>query len=207
MWVRKKDGEMYCILGRLLISAVGCLLSGSDLLTKQIIKAVMPENIDIDEIMDSISPLLVVISKAYWERPNELISIGLHISEIFHNHDNQVNIAHLEAQDSYYVDAYNLSHQTFLPVVGLRYCADFGRVSLKDYNDIELLDESGCEKLVSVSGAKACKSTVNSCADGIAVGYYSYATEEKMELFVPVNRKYTLNMKGYSIKPYHTASI
>ena len=100
-----------------------------------------------------------------------------------------------------------LSHQTFLPVVGLRDCEDFGRVSLKDYNDIELLDESGCEKLVSVSGAKACKSTVNSCADGIAVGYYSYATEEKMELFVPVNRKYTLNMKGYSIKPYHTASF
>ena len=202
-----RESELYCILSKLLLCATVFSLPGMDYLPEKIIKDAMPESIDIDKIIDSISPLLGVISKTYWERPNELISIGLYISEIFQNHDNQVNIAHLEAQDSYYVDSYNLSHQTQMPVVELRDCADFGRISLKDYNDIGLLDESGSENLVSVSGAKAQKSTVNSCSDGIAVGYYSYATEEKMELFVPVNCKYILNMKGYSIKPYHTASF
>ncbi len=38
------------------------------------------------------------------------------------------------------------------------------------------------------------------------LGYYSYAPEEGMELFVPVNQNYILNMKGFSIKPYHTVN-
>ena len=133
----------------------------------------------------------------------------LHISAvfravpIFQNHDNGVNIAHLEAQDSYYIRSYNEKHGILMPIVELRDSADFGRVTMKDYNDIGLYTNDGKTNLVSVSGAKAVKSDIKRCAPGFAVGYYSYATEEKMELFMPVNQKYILNMKGFSIKPKH----
>ena len=58
----------------------------------------------------------------------------------------------------------------------------------------------------SVTGAKAKKSVINSCKGGYAVVYYSYATEEGMELFMPVNKNYVLNMKSCSLKPKHTVS-
>jgi hypothetical protein len=114
-----------------------------------------------------------------------------------------VNIAHLEAQDSNYIDSYNEDKGGKLTLVPLRDNADFGRVSFKDYNDIGLYSSDAKTKFVSVSGKKVERSVINQCAPGFAVGYYSYATEEKMELFMPVNQQYILNMKGYSIKPKH----
>ncbi|MEE0674736.1 MAG: hypothetical protein UCN61_02550 [Ruminococcus sp.] len=77
-------------------------------------------------------------------------------------------------------------------------------MTLKDYNDIGLYDKTGSTCYVSVDGAKAEKSKIKKCSDGYAVGYYSYATEDGIELFMPVNNDYILNMKGFSIKPYHT---
>ena len=44
---------------------------------------------------------------------------------------------------------------------------------------------------------------IKSCNGGYAAAYYSYATEEKMELFMPINRTYNISMKSYSKKPYH----
>ena len=157
-------------------------------------------------MIDAVRPLLGVIGNMYWNRPNELISVAVYVKEIFQNHDNGINIAHLEAQDSYYVDNYNQKHGIRMPVVELRDSADFGRVSFKDYNDIDLFTHDGKKNLVSVAGAKAVKSEIKRCLPGYAVGYYSYATEEGMELFVPVNQRYILNMMSYSIKPKHTVS-
>ena len=201
----KKD-ELQYLAGKLLLSeAVSSVPCFGDLAEKAL-REVLPADANVDEVIDSIGPLLDVVGDVYWERPNELISIGLYVSEIFQNHDNGVNIAHLEAQDSYYVRSYNNKHGIMMPVVALRDSADFGRVTFKDYNDIGLYSENGKTNFVSVKGAKGVKSEVKKCAKGFAVGYYSYATEEGMELFMPVNRKYILNMMSYSVKPKHTVT-
>ena len=201
----KKD-ELYDLLSKVLLStAVSSVPGFGDLADKAIRKA-LPADANANQIIDAIDPLLDVIGNVYWERPNELISLGVYIKEVFQTHDNGINIAHLEAQDTYYVDAYNAKNGKRLSLAALRDNADFGRVTFKDYNDIGLFNSKGDTCFVSVKGEKAVKSEIKKCSDGFAVGYYSYATEEGMELFMPVNRKYILNMKGFSVKLYHTVN-
>lgn len=194
------------LITKIVFCKVGSALTRTNDLSRAAIKAALPADVDADKVADAINPLLDVVGKVYWERPNELISVGMYISNIFQNHENSVNIAHLEAQDNYYVDAYNTKNGTGLALTGLLDSADFGRISFKDYNDIGLFNSSGNTCYVSVKGAKAVKSEVKKCSDGFAVGYYSYATEDGLELFMPVNQKFILNMKGFSIKPYHTVN-
>lgn len=199
-----KEEELQILLSKVLMCAAVSTIPGYAGLSKVVLKDVLPDSANSDKIINAISPLLSVVAKVYWERPNEFISMGMYIKEVFLNHDNDVNIAHLEAQDNYYIDAYNTKNNANLSLVKLRESADFGRVTLKDYNDIGLYDKTGSTCYVSVDGAKAEKSKIKKCSDGYAVGYYSYATEDGIELFMPVNNDYILNMKGFSIKPYHT---
>ena len=201
-----KKEELYGLLSKVLLSAAVSSVPGFGDLAEDAMRAVLPKDAKTDAVIDAIEPLLKVVAQTYWNRPNELISFGLYVKDIFQNHDNGVNIAHLEAQDSYYVASYNSKHGILMPVVGLRDSADFGRVTCKDYNDIGLFNENGKTNLVTVKGAKGVKSEVKKCEKGFAVGYYSYATEEGLELFMPVNRKYILNMMSYSVKPKHTVS-
>ena len=201
-----KKEELYGLLSKVLLSAAVSSVPGFGNLAEDAMRAVLPKDAKTDAVIDAIEPLLKVVAQTYWNRPNELISFGLYVKDIFQNHDNGVNIAHLEAQDSYYVASYNSKHGILMPVVGLRDSADFGRVTCKDYNDIGLFNENGKTNLVTVKGAKGVKSEVKKCEKGFAVGYYSYATEEGLELFMPVNRKYILNMMSYSVKPKHTVS-
>ena len=201
-----KKEELYGLLSKVLLSAAVSSVPGFGNLAEDAMRAVLPKDAKTDAVIDAIEPLLKVVAQTYWNRPNELISFGLYVKDIFQNHDNGVNIAHLEAQDSYYVASYNSKHGILMPVVGLRDSADFGRVTCKDYNDIGLFNENGKTNLVTVKGAKGVKSEVKKCEKGFAVGYYSYATDEGLELFMPVNRKYILNMMSYSVKPKHTVS-
>ena len=201
----KKD-ELYDLLSKVLLSAAVSSVPGFGDLADKAIRKALPSDANANKIIDAIDPLLDVIGKVYWERPNELISLGVYIKEVFQTHDNGVNIAHLEAQDTYYVDAYNAKNGKNLSLAALRDNADFGRVTFKDYNDIGLFNSKGNTCFVSVKGEKAVKSEIKKCSDGFAVGYYSYATEEGMELFMPVNQKYILNMKGFSVKLYHTVN-
>ena len=201
----KKD-ELYDLLSKVLLSAAVSSVPGFGDLADKAIRKALPADANANQIIDAIDPLLDVIGNVYWERPNELISLGVYIKEVFQTHDNGINIAHLEAQDTYYVDAYNAKNGKRLSLAALRDNADFGRVTFKDYNDIGLFNSKGDTCFVSVKGEKAVKSEIKKCSDGFAVGYYSYATEEGMELFMPVNRKYILNMKGFSVKLYHTVN-
>ena len=201
----KKD-ELYDLLSKVLLSAAVSSVPGFGDLADKAIRKALPADANANQIIDAIDPLLDVIGNVYWERPNELISLGVYIKEVFQTHDNGINIAHLEAQDTYYVDAYNAKNGKRLSLAALRDNADFGRVTFKDYNDIGLYNSKGNTCFVSVKGEKAVKSEIKKCSDGFAVGYYSYATEEGMELFMPVNRKYILNMKGFSVKLYHTVN-
>ena len=198
-----KKEELYDLLGEVLLGMAVSSVPGFESLAEKAIRKGLPSDANANQIIDAINPLLKVVGKVYWERPNELISLGVYIKEVFQTHENSINIAHLEAQDTYYVDAYNAKNGENLTLAALRDNADFGRVTFKDYNDIGLYSSEDNTCFVSVKGKKAVKSEIKECSDGFAVGYYSYATEEGMELFMPVNQKYILNMKGYSIKPYH----
>ena len=155
-------------------------------------------------IIDALDVLMDPLFDTYWERPNELISIGIHVFDIFQNHLSDVNLAHLQAQDSYYVDSYNESHEEKISVVPLRDNADFGRMKFFGFNDLGLrLESKNGTRVVNVEGHLLGKSDIKQCDSEYAVGYYSYITEEKMELFMPINRKYNISMKSYSKKPRH----
>ena len=113
-------------------------------------------------------------------------------------------IAHVEAQDSNYIDEYNLSE-----TVEFRNNADYGRISFFGFNDLGLHREvpGGTKLVINVNGAKVVKSTIAQCNPGYAVGYYSYLTEEKMEVFTPINESFILNLNAFSVKPRHEVSF
>jgi predicted transglutaminase-like cysteine proteinase len=122
------------------------------------------------------------------------------------NHYPDFVFTHLASQDSYYIDAYNegkgeadrIALTTFMDN------ADYGRMKFFGYNDIGLrLDSKKGKRVINIDGHYVGKSDVEDCDKGYAAAYYSYITEEKMELFMPINRKYNISMKSYSKKPYH----
>lgn len=155
-------------------------------------------------IVELLEVLTNPLVKAYWERPNELISIAVHIGDIFLNHFSDVTLAHMQSQDSYYIDEYNKNNEVKISVVPLRDNADFGRMHFFGFNDLGLrLNSKKGTRVVNVEGHVLGKSDVEECDSEYAVGYYSYVTEEKMELFMPINRKYNISMKSYSKKPRH----
>ena len=155
-------------------------------------------------IVELLDVLTGPIVDAYWERPNELISIAVHVGDIFQNHYSDVTLAHLQAQDSYYIENYNDNHEDEIKVVPLRDNADFGRMHFFGFNDLGLrLESKKGTRVVNVEGHLLGKSDILQCDDEYAVGYYSYITEEKMELFMPINAKYNISMKSYSKKPRH----
>ena len=155
-------------------------------------------------ISELLSVFVGPLVSAYWERPNELISIAFRITQLFQNHFPDITLGHMQAQDSYYVDAYNANHSNKINLVPLRNNADFGRMKFFGFNDLGLrLDSKKGKRVVNVEGHVFGKSDIEDCDDEYAVGYYSYITEEKMELFMPINRKYNISMKSYSKKPRH----
>ncbi|MBQ4260519.1 MAG: hypothetical protein II709_01475, partial [Ruminococcus sp.] len=102
-----KKEELYGLLSKVLLSSAVSSVPGFGDLAEDAIRDILPADANTDEVIDAIEPLLEVVAQTYWNRPNELISFGLYVKDIFQNHDNGVNIAHLEAQDSYYVANYN----------------------------------------------------------------------------------------------------
>ena len=155
-------------------------------------------------IVDILDVLTNPLIAAYWERPNELISIAVHIGDIFQNHYSDNTFTHMQAQDSYYIDAYNEAHEDKISLVPLRNNADFGRMKFFGFNDLGLrLESKKGTRVVNVEGHVLGKSDIKQCDPEYAVGYYSYITEEKMELFMPIGRKYNISMKSYSKKPRH----
>lgn len=193
----------------LIKSVVACVLAsafgGATGEAMKALENLLPEN-TISNATAGIRSLAGIMASVATERPNELVSIAMQSENIFNNHEFDVNIAHLMSQDSYYFssDDKYAGHN----IVPLRDNADFGRISLKDFNEIGLFLEtsSGFRNMVQVTGSKFSKSEIKSCNPGYAVGYYSYVTEEKMEIFMPVNQKYLINLQSFSLKPCHKIS-
>ena len=150
-------------------------------------------------------PMLPVIYNTFDNRPTEVISIIKNVKTIGLFHNTERLLAHLQAQDSYYVEAYNATKPAdYIDInqVDLMDNADFGRVRFNGMNELSLYKDN--VKKVFVDGKAFGTSDVKLCKPGYAVGYYSYFTTEKMELFFPVNAKYKLTSKSHSKLGYHS---
>ena len=159
-----------------------------------------------EELYRLVKKLSGPLFDVYWERPNELFSFAGYCSYVMQNHYPDFVFTHLVCQDSYYIDAYNegKSGDERIEKVTFMDNADYGRMKFFGYNDIGLrLDSKKGKRVINIDGHYVGKSDIDSCKQGYAAGYYSYVSEEKMELFMPANKKYNISMKSYSKKPYH----
>ena len=182
-------------IGGIVKAVTGTLVSAKDAI-KKICNAKYA-----DEVSDLMSVLASPLASTYWERPNELFSFAGFMGGIMQNHYPDFNLAHLASQDSYHVSTLSDKSLKVIPFIDN---ADYGRMKFFGYNDIGLrLESKKGTRVINIDGHYAGKSDIRDCNLGYAAGYYSYATEEKMELFMPINRKYNISMKSYSKKPYH----
>ena len=158
------------------------------------------------ELYDLVTALDGPLASTYWEKPNELLSIAAYASYIVQNHYPETVFAHVASQDSYYIEEYNQGKDEAdkLQLVPLMDNADYVRMHFFGYNDIGLrLNSKKGKRVINITGHVLGKSDVETCYKGYAAGYYSYATEEKMDIYMPINQKYNISMKSYSKKPYH----
>ena len=192
-----------CLITSLVVGAVSDTYTLGTFGVSDIAKlwATISSNPNFENLSDSIGPLLELVTDIYSERPNELVSLAKQAENVFDNHQFEVNVAHLEAQDSYYLEPLGLKE------VSLRKNADFGRITLVDFNDIELHenDGRGTKKIIKVYLPGGTNIQANA---GYAAGYYNYVlADNKIELFTSVNHNYLLNMTcKYWSWNYHDVS-
>lgn len=152
-------------------------------------------------------PLFKILSNAIALKPNELMSLGYNITNVFQNHDPLITFTHMKAQDSYYVDDYNLNGGN-IKLVKLIDNVDYGHVHIYGYDDVKVMNSKGdSDLLLDVDGHILGKSDINYVADNIAVGYYSYANHEEIEIFYPYNDSYQMIVRGYSKQPTRTTEF
>lgn len=140
--------------------------------------------------------------------PNEFETLIANASDIFHNHDTAVNVAHLMAQDSYYVDAYNKGRspqQGTIELVPLLDTTSYCRFHLYDFNDCHLYtaEDNYSSAKVSISGQAYGASIVGDVAGGYAAGYYHYSDYERINIFFNPRFDHTLNLAEYSVDDDH----
>ena len=127
---------------------------------------------------------LGIAGDLFLEYPTEVISIAYNMGNIYKNHDTELNCIHAMSQDSYYIDAYNESHlDTVIKKVPYRKNSEFIHFHCLDINEGELSVDGN--RKVRVDGSEYEQSTISQCDRGFAVGYYHYATYERMEWFAP----------------------
>ena len=192
------------LIKTLFVKTVSSVLGGEDKAKAKIVDG-WGQDIG-EELYKLVGVLAGPLFDVYWERPNELFSFAGFASYAMQNHYPDFVFTHLASQDSYYVDAYNegKSESERISVTSFIDNADYGRMKFFGYNDIGLrLESKKGTRVINIDGHYVGKSDIQSCKAGYAAGYYSYVTEEKMELFMPVGRKYNISMKSYSKKPYH----
>lgn len=147
------------------------------------------------------SRLNSLVADIYADYPNDLMSLGVNISDVFSNHDTDVSVAHVRAQDSYYIDAYNKENpDNTITIVPLRNDASFCRIDLNDFNDCTLksAQDGYKDSKVYIEGSSLTTSTIHNVANGYAAGYYHYASYERIELFFPSYYDHKLNYASYS---------
>ena len=162
---------------------------------------------DDDEVafFDQLEPLVWAAARVFSVFPNEVMGLLAGISDIFDNHSTNISLSFVKSQDSLFIDAYNAEHADdpikLCPLLG---SSTFRRIRFRDFNDLGVYDlNDGSKQQVSVDGGYFGSSEITRCNSGYAVGYYSYATYEAMELFLPVHTKLKVNYTDYSKKLWH----
>ena len=200
----EKNGNPNFLLALLKIVSVGAIIkeiTSSTKLVKSAISLIWGDSLA-TTLYNAFDVLVGPLGSTYWEKPNELLSIAAYVNNIFQNHYPEVTISHVASQDSYYLDDYE--GEGVLKEVPFLNNVDYGRMHFFGYNDIGLrLNSKSGTRVINIEGHVLGKSDVKDCQPSYAAGYYSYATEEKMDIFMPVNQKYNISMKSYSKKPYH----
>ena len=205
-FAKNKDKAIEDIISVVILTAIGTLSIGlkNSLVKYNEAQNIIDNNRVLAEVDRCLEPLLKTVAPTYWNKPNELISFGLQAGNVMKNHNTDITLAHVMSQDSYYIDSQNAKSEVAkktadrVVIVPLMDNADYGRMSFDNFNDVQLyLDGS---KKVDIEGHILGKSDVHTCAKGFAAGYYSYATEEKMEVFFPVNKTVNVSFKSYSKK-------
>ena len=171
-------------------------------------------NKDSEKYEGTIIPLIKMLDSVSAEIPNELLSIGVQASYIFQNHEPDVTIVHMKAQDTYYVEDYIKEYRDYINLVPLMDDADLYRAYFYGFNDLKFghMKDGKIDAGTNVDGIIIGKSSVKNLNRMVAVGYYSYLTDEKMQFFIPARYlrydpqrvQYKMQVKSYSIKPEHT---
>ncbi len=200
----KKDAVIDELISTLIFTGIMTAIggTGAGIITMLIKNSLNSE--DTKQVENTVAKLIPTLKKVYSERPNELITVAMNIGNIFQNHDSDLIVAHMKAQDSYYIDAYNRdpAHIAKINAVPLRDNADFARAVFGTYNTVKLYlnSKNDANLKVNVEGFTLGLSKVHQCNSGYAVGYYSYATSEKMELFFNVDDKFIIEYESFSKK-------
>ena len=133
--------------------------------------------------------------------PNELLTLAANAKDIFNNHSTDVNVSHIKAQDSYYIDAYNQSvPEDKLNLVPLRDSASFCRFHLYDFNDcyLTIAKDNYQDKKLEITGSSLEQSDVKYARAGYAAGYYHYASYERINVFCNAEDDVALTLAEYS---------
>ena len=152
--------------------------------------------------------LYAVIEGIFDEYPGELLTLGLNASSFDQNHDTNVSIAHVQAQDSYWIDFYKQQKGELVSKVPLRSNAEFFYIDTIDINEMLVRkDNQSGKKLIDMSGSDTDVSNIDLCEKGAAVGYYHYATYERSKAFLPADSDYFTHMYSHSMDIWHRVAI
>ena len=156
---------------------------------------------DLKDTKDALEALFGPLMTILDNRPTELLSLALNAKQVFENHNSDLVVAHMKAQDRLYLDSWNKSHPSKgISIVPLRDNADMAHV-VTNMNQITLyVGPSKNKEVIHVEGHRFGRSDVEKCSAGYAVGYYSYATSEKIEMFFHVDEKYKIEVESFSKK-------
>ena len=152
--------------------------------------------------------LYAVIEGVFDEYPGELVSLGLNVDSFDQNHDTNVSVAHVQAQDSYWIDFYKQQKGELISKVPLRSNAEFFCIDTIDINEMLVRNESkGSMKVIDMSGSAWEESNIDFCEKGYAVGYYHYATYERSRAYFPACYDYFTHMYSHSNDIWHRVAI
>ena len=152
--------------------------------------------------------LYAVVEGIFDEYPGELVTLGLNAASFDQNHDTNVSIAHVQAQDSYWIEFYKQQKGEIISKVPLRSNAEFFYIDTIDINEMLVQNVSnGAKNVINMSGTAWDVSTIDLCEKGYAVGYYHYATYERSKAFFPACYDYFTHMYSHSNDIWHRVAI
>ena len=196
---KEKALELTELIAQVVLAGIAYSIFGS--LAETILSALGMETIAWQELWPAVETLATI----FGTYPNECMGLLGSIGDMFDNHGTNVNLARVKAMDSLYVDDYNAEHSDDPVTLGSpRKTASFTRVTFRDFNDLGLYNkDNDWHCAISIDGHYFGSSDINTCDDGYAAAYYSYADYEALQIWMPVTINHHLNFTDYSKKPYH----